>query len=549
MPPRPSPDPAPQSVQTRRAAIYARFSSDRQKDRSISDQIALCREVCVRENFSVADVFEDRAVSGSSTVNRTGYLALMRAAKAQQFDVIVAEDMDRLFRDQADYHVARKDFDFLGIAIHTASGQVTRIDGALRALMGEMYIENLKLHTRRGMEGVIRDGRCAAGIAYGYRAKPGKPGERVIDEDQAAVVRRIFEQFAAGTPCRDIAQSLNADGIQAPRGRHWNASTINGNRGRSAGLILNELYCGRIVWNKTSFLKDPATGKRISRPNPTSAWRRAEAPHLRIIDEALFQRAQLRRGAAPERAPVQRHFHMLSGLVRCGACGGGMRARGQRRSRHGLKRNQYRLQCSNFVENGTCANGRRVRRDTIERLVLEGLRAEFTHPLAIAEYVKAYNAERRRLARDSSRDHAALERRLGELDREVDRLAQAIAKGRVAPETVADAINGAHAERVALRKRLELIETAKTPVAIHPAALTAYRRDIARLEELLHADGTPERRDLITTLRRLVDRIVVHAPARSTDLRIELHGRLAALVSAPAEMMGRGVPDGSGGRI
>jgi hypothetical protein len=125
-------------------------------------------------------------------------------------------------------------------------------------------------------------------------------------------------------------------------------------------------------------------------------------------------------------------------------------------------------------------------------------------------------------------------------NREVDRLAQAIAKGRVAPETVADAINGTHADRVALRKRLESIETAKTPGSIHPAALTAYRRNIARHEELLQADGTPERRDLIATLRRLVERIVVHAPPRSEDLRIELHRRLAELAAAPAEVMGRG---------
>ena len=130
-----------------RAAIYARFSSDLQSDKSIDDQIALCRDVCAREGMAVISTFEDRAISGTASINRPGFQALMRAAEAGLFDVIVAEDMDRIFRDQADYHNARKRLDHVGVAIHTVGGKVGKLDGALRALMGEMFIENLVLHT------------------------------------------------------------------------------------------------------------------------------------------------------------------------------------------------------------------------------------------------------------------------------------------------------------------------------------------------------------------------------------------------------------------
>lgn len=91
-----------------RAAIYARFSSDRQNDRSVDDQIASCRELCAREGFSVVLTFCDREISGASTVNRPGFQDLMRAAEALRFDVIVAEDVDRISRDQCDWHTARK---------------------------------------------------------------------------------------------------------------------------------------------------------------------------------------------------------------------------------------------------------------------------------------------------------------------------------------------------------------------------------------------------------------------------------------------------------
>src|SRR3981081_2276231 len=123
-----------------RAGIYARFSSEAQNDKSIEDQIALGRDVCKREGMKVVAVFEDRAISGMSVVNRPGYQKMMRAAEAKSFDVLVADDMDRIFRDQADYHNARKRLQHNGITIHAISGKIGKHDGALRALMGEMFI-------------------------------------------------------------------------------------------------------------------------------------------------------------------------------------------------------------------------------------------------------------------------------------------------------------------------------------------------------------------------------------------------------------------------
>jgi site-specific DNA recombinase len=326
-----------------RAAIYARFSSDLQNDRSISDQIALCREVCERNGFAVVQTFEDRAISGTSAINRPGFAAMMHAAEAKTFDVLVSEDVDRISRDQGDWHAARKRLDFLGIQIHTATGKVGKMDGAERALMGEMFIKNLVIHTRRGLEGVIRDGRHAGGRAYGYRPA----GELEIIENEAEIVRRIFTEYADGKSPRDIAHDLNSDGIKPPRGDSWNASTINGNKQRGHGMLLNELYVGRIVWNKVRMIKDPATGKRISRPNPPDQYRLAEAPHLRIVNDDLWQKAQARKQVVSNRDPSKprqnKRRRILSGLLRCGSCGGGMSSIGERNG-------TARIQCSAFKE-------------------------------------------------------------------------------------------------------------------------------------------------------------------------------------------------------
>jgi site-specific DNA recombinase len=517
-----------------RAAIYARYSSDRQKDRSIEDQIAMLREIAARESMAVVTAFEDRQISGTGVINRPGFQAMMRAAEARVFDVILGEDMDRLFRNQADYHNAREKLDFLGIRIHTASdGHVTKLSGSLRALMGEVFIENLVVHTRRGMEGVIRDGRHAGGRAYGYRAVPGKAGELEIVEAEAEIVRRIFAEYIAGKSPRDIAHDLNNAAIAPPRGAGWNASTINGNMQRGHGLLLNEIYIGRIVWNKVRMIKDPATKKRISRPNPPDQWRVAEAPQLRIIGDDIWKAAQARKIAnrpepSGEHAPrPNKRRRMLTGLLRCGYCGSGMTAAGD-------KKGTARLQCSAFRESGRCTNGRKVKREDVERLALDRLSRELAEPVYLVEYVKAYNEERKRLARDAGNERGKLEKRKGEIDRELNRASEAIIKHGVDPAPLAPVINRLKAERDEIESKLASIETSKNVIALHPAALERYRKDVEELASLLPRPDLGDCDELGASVRRLVSAVVITAPANSEKLEIEIKGRLDELLSMPS---------------
>ncbi len=111
--------------------------------------------------------------------------------------------------------------------------------------------------------------------SYGYDvvkqlAPNGEPirGDRVINEAEAEVVRRIFRDYAAGKSPKRIAMELNADRTRAPGGGTWGFSTVNGNANRGNGILNNELYIGRLVWNRQRFIKDPETGRRVSRLNP-----------------------------------------------------------------------------------------------------------------------------------------------------------------------------------------------------------------------------------------------------------------------------------------
>jgi hypothetical protein len=156
-------------------------------------------------------------------------------------------------------------------------------------------------------------------------------GGREIDEAEAAVVRRIFAEFAQGRSPREIAVALNGARVPGPNGSTWGPSTIYGNWRRGTGLLNNELYAGELVWNRQRFIKDPTTGKRQARLNPPEAWVRRAVPELRIVDEDLWDAVKLRQGHIRQAVTsepgdgvrsekARRPGYLLSHLIRCGSC-------------------------------------------------------------------------------------------------------------------------------------------------------------------------------------------------------------------------------------
>jgi DNA invertase Pin-like site-specific DNA recombinase len=509
-----------------RTAIYARFSTELQQERSIEDQIALCRAYAAKNGLDVVGAFDDRARSGASILGRDGLMRMMDAARDGAFDVILVEALDRLSRDQEDLAGLWKRLNFLGIELRAVhDGKADQIQIGIRGLVGALYLQDLAHKVRRGMSGVIRDGRHAGGRAYGYRPVSGKPGELEIDPDEAAIIREIFESYVDGRTPRDIAARLNARQVPPPRGRYWTASTINGSLKRHNGLILNELYAGRIVWNKIRMVKDPDTGKRVSRPNPPAEWQSVDAPHLRIIEQDLFERA----GAIKEErgGPLPHHTRkpkrVLSGLLKCGCCGAGMSIKDTRKGRQ-------RIQCTQMKESGACDHRRVYDLDTIERTVFDGLKANLTTPDLIAAYVETYNEERKRLAAGLIANRSRIEKRLARAKREFDRIFQSYVKGFTEEADVRDTLIELKAERRRLEADLASAERPPETVALHPTALARYRQQVEDLQKALSSESLGDDREPVRALRELVAAIVVLPTPPGAPMEIEVRGRLAALI-------------------
>ena len=211
-----------------KAAIYARYSTDKQSDSSIDDQLRECRKIVERHEFNVVAEFSDKALSGG-TANRPDYQNMLVAARAGQFDVIVAEDMSRLWRNLAEQAPRLAELQDLGIYVVTydldSRQDSAGILGAINGAMSENYRREIGRRTRRGLEGLAQAKKPTGGRPYGYIAATDPPSdEREIDPEQALIVVRIFQMYADGMSPRAIAEQLNVERVPSP-GSYWNRKT------------------------------------------------------------------------------------------------------------------------------------------------------------------------------------------------------------------------------------------------------------------------------------------------------------------------------------
>lgn len=527
-----------------RALIYARYSSTLQSGASIEDQVRICRERAEREGWAVGGVFEDAEISGRVR-NRPGLNALL--AKLAEGDIVLTESVDRLSRAGGDIWDLFERIDYAGARIVTLSeGDVAELHVGFKGTMSALFRKDLADKTRRGQVGRVLAGFCPGGRTYGYRRvarfdDSGEPvrGLREIDPEQARVIVRIYEEFVDGRSPREIAGRLNAEGVPSPSGGRWSASSINGDRVRKNGILQNELYRGRVVFLRQRRSYEPDSRRKRLKTRAPDEWAVREAPELRIVPEALWEAVTVRRQRFDgTRAEQQRRpKRLLSGLVKCGVCGGNYIVIGAEQ-----------WGCGNRRQRGDCSNGRTIMTAPLERRVLACLETELLDPETVREAVLEYHRAAKELAAGREHERRGAERARDRAKRDVERLVRAVTDGGAEFAEIRDALGRARDELAAAETAIADM-AASSVIAIHPNVAEEYRRAVGDLRELLNAPGD-ESRAARQTLRSLIDRVIVD-PAEGRGTSITLEGRLAAILGlagggpAPGPHDNDGDPNGS----
>jgi len=432
-----------------KAALYARFSTDKQRDASIDDQFRECERIAKSSGLKVVARFEDKGIS-AGTHQRAGYQALLTAARAHQFDVIVVEDISRLWRNRAEFGPRSAELEDLGVHCLTCVGDDTRRDGwglviQIKQAVAEHARREASYRTRRGLEGKAIAGESTGGKAFGYlSARDSGTGQIEIDQAQAGIVRRIFEMYADGVSPRNIAATFNAEGIPSPgaswkrtvrrRDSKWLASAIHGDVNRGTGILNNHRYIGVRLWGRSEWRRSAAdSSKRRNRMLATGSAHEQTDERLRIVSAALWDRVKarqqrhsqsdgalvrggLRRRAAGAGRPAR---HLFSGLLSCAVCEAAF-----------VLRNRTCYACATHWNGLACSNTINVSRDLVRDVVLSGIREDLRDPAITDEIERRFAAALRRQQQPAT---AADHKRVAQLQSEVDNCVSAITSGLFSP--------------------------------------------------------------------------------------------------------------------
>lgn len=384
------------------AVAYARYSSAGQRDVSIDQQLADIRAYAEKYGYRVVHEYADHAKSGfKNSAARAAFQSMLAAAPSGSFDTVIAWKVDRFGRNREESALYKKDLRQYGVSVvyameHIPAGAAGVLTEGMLESIAEWYSRNLAENVSRGMNDNARKAIYNGTKILGYRVGP--DGHYVIDEEQAAVVRRIFDLYISGYSAVSIASELGAAGVQSARGRKLTSDVV-------LRIISAEYYKGVYRWGD---VRVPG-GMPVIIPEET--WEEA-------------QRMKTKTARHVEKSPAD---FLLTGKVFCGLCGKPM-VGDSGKSRNGTI--HYYYNCTGHKSRAgysrTC-DKHPVRKDELEDAVLDFI---YDHCLNGEEQEKIADVIIKAQEESESKSpRAALASELKETEKKISNINDAIENG------------------------------------------------------------------------------------------------------------------------
>jgi site-specific DNA recombinase len=500
-----------------KAAVYARKSTEQSvadDAKSVTRQVELARAFATEKGWTVTDehVYVDDGISGVVTSKLRGRAQMLAAAADEQFSVLIVRDVDRLGRNDEEVPSLIYTLRDAGVEVWCyadrsrveASTALKRGMLTLRTTFAAAEREAGQERTREAMWSKAARGEVAGGRVLGYsnvRENEGGPVRRVVNEAEAAIVRRIFTLSAEGKGLLRIAKTLNAESIKNPTGQDRSKVSKRSDQWSSTGIrdvLHRDLYRGVVVYGKTR--NEYRKGKRVS-VNGDKTPITLECPDLRIVSDELWtaahermeqsRRVYLRRVGGKLVGKPESGFesqYLLSGFLRCGICGGNL-AIIKRTGKRGRPRTYYACTTHHTRGDEGCINKHGVPVVELTNAVVATLDNSVLQARVLCDLRDTMAASQAADGDSMEAQRVALADRIAVLDRELknlgDGMAALLARGHES-ETLIKAIETREAERAELRAKVEhldgLAAEGTQPISLTFAEylMTPLRRELRR---------------------------------------------------------------------
>lgn len=471
-----------------KAAAYARFSSDNQRDESIDAQLRAIRKYAEDNGIEIVEEYIDRAKTGTNA-DRESFQAMLSDSQYGEFSLVIVHKLDRFARNRYDSAISKAKLKSNGVRVisvleHIDDSPESIITEGLLEAMSEYYSANLSREVMKGMkENALSCKHTGGKPPLGY--KVGADMRLEIDEAEAIHVRLIFDSILNGMTYAEIISELNLRGAKTKRGETFGKNSLY-------AILTNEKYTGVYIYNRTA--SKGVNGKRNSHKSKSSEnIIRIEGGVPQIISKEKFDAVQVilakRRSLEHTKSSAKENY-LLSGKVFCGVCGNTFCGNRQKNS-HGYKYITYRCNTRSRKGNKGCSN-KEINRDKLEKCVLKLLSDvlfdERRIPNVIAEYNKAAEEE----SECGKDERKLLKRSIKQTEKEIDNIVAVIAS--TGSPALASALNAKEKELSSLKIQLDTLERKSTELEID-------ERQIIRAfnygKELLLSGKLPKLKQLI----------------------------------------------------
>lgn len=470
------------------AFILARYSTDNQNADTIEVQVGKCSEYCAAQGLPVLGVYADYAVSGMKDT-RPQYEAMMTALREGKADTVVIYDQSRMFRDMVLWFQFRQELERMGVTVHSVTqpnigGDLKKpsvfLEESVWAVFNQLHVLQTQEKTNAAKRHKAERGEHNGGKPpLGYRVED---KHLVIDEAEAAIVRRIFTEYASGKSYKQIIDGLNRDGLKTKRGNSFGSNSLH-------DLMKNEKYTGVLIYGGKPYRSDGS--RNTHGAAPADAIRTEDAVPA-IIERELFDRVQERMAENRRNQggrPPKKRSYPLKGKVFCGSCGSAMSV-------------STSLQVYDYYK---CTAKKRLKSectttpisvDKLEQIAAAVVRSQMGSPVLIEKLIAVLRSEAANLQSGAVDRLQRLQAQEREVSRKLSNAMDAVLDGLSSPtlrQRIADMESQQRALRRDIRDLRRQVESAAIPES--------------RLREFLSQCSTTEN---TAALLSMVSRVEVH---------------------------------------
>ena len=407
-----------------KAVVYARFSSENQRDESIDAQVRAIKEYCEKNNIQIIKVFADRAKSATSA-NRPEFQEMIKFCENDTagISMVIVHKLDRFSRDKYDSAMYKQKLKVKGIRVVSVlenldnSPESVILESVIEG-MAQYYSANLAREVAKGQkENALKALHNGGDAPLGYDVAFDKT--YVINEEEAQAVKIIFDMYINGYSYSNIIDKLNDLGYKTKRGNKFGKNSLH-------GILSNEKYTGVYVFNKTQ--RKGVNGKRNGHKQKSDdEIIKVEGGMPQIIDKVVFLQAQemMQKRKKSPGAHKATTLYLLTGLIRCGECGHAMQGN-KRKDKYGNDYISYRCGCRKQKRD---CNNKEIKRDYLEEFILQEIEKNILNDEAIPVLSKALNEKINDKTESNEELLKSLEQRLDKVNKEISNILNAIMNG------------------------------------------------------------------------------------------------------------------------